>query len=167
MATNNVSSMCSLIDNLVTMPPDKKVQLLPQERQILVKGLDDIFETLCEYKSRCDELYKGNGNASSDEIILEIEPKKNEECEYVEDDDSEEEVLEKQPEKASSKVQRKGSQQGIEENDDGLDDESGFLFRLDDGLGFSFMFGVELGILFSFSFVDEPSLLLVVESAMV
>lgn len=86
MSSNNVSSMCSLIDNLVSMPPDKKVQLLPQERQILVKGLDDIFETLCEYKSRCDELYKGNGNASSDEIILEIEP---EECEYVEDDDSE------------------------------------------------------------------------------
>ena len=91
MATNNVSSMCSLIDNLVTMPPDKKVQLLPQERQILVKGLDDIFETLCEYKSRCDELYKGNGNASSDEIILEIKPEENEECEYVEDDDSEDE----------------------------------------------------------------------------
>ena len=76
MATNNVSSMCSLIDNLVTMPPGKKVQLLPQEREILVKGLDDIFETLCEYKSRCDELYKGNGNASSDEIILKIEPER-------------------------------------------------------------------------------------------
>ena len=83
MATNNVSSMCSLIDNLVSMPPNKKVLLLPHERQILVKGLDDIFETLSEYKSRCDELYKGNGNASSDEIILEKK------CEYVEDDDSE------------------------------------------------------------------------------
>ena len=91
MATNNVSSMCSLIDNLVTMPHDKKVQLLPQEREILVKGLDDIFETLCEYKSRCDELYEGVGNASSDEIILEIEPEENEDCEYVEDDDSEDE----------------------------------------------------------------------------
>ncbi len=91
MATNNASSMCTLIDNLVTMPPDKKVQLLPQEREILVKGLDEIFETLCEYKSRCDELYKGNGNAKSDEIILEIEPEEKEECEYVEDDDSEDE----------------------------------------------------------------------------
>ncbi len=91
MATNNVSSMCSLIDNLVTMPLDKKVQLLPQERVILVKGLDDIFETLCEYKSRCDELYEGVGNASSDEIILEIEPEENEDCDYVEDDDSEDE----------------------------------------------------------------------------
>ena len=93
MATNNVSSMCSLIDNLVTMPHDKKVQLLPQEREILVKGLDDIFETLCEYKSRCDELYEGVGNASSDEIILEIEPEENEDCEYVEDDDSEDEII--------------------------------------------------------------------------
>jgi hypothetical protein len=70
------------------MDPDKKVQLLPQERKILVKGLDDIFETLCEYKSRCDELYEGIGNASSDEIILEIEAEKNEGCEYVEDDDN-------------------------------------------------------------------------------
>ena len=86
MATNNVTSMCSLIDNLVSMDPDKKVQLLPQERKILVKGLDDIFETLCEYKSRCDELYEGIGNASSDEIILEIEAEKNEGCEYVEDE---------------------------------------------------------------------------------
>lgn len=91
MATNNVTSMCSLIDNLVSMPPDKKVHLLPQERKILVKGLDDIFETLCEYKSRCDELYEGVGNASSDEIILEIEPEENEDCEYVEGDDSEDE----------------------------------------------------------------------------
>lgn len=97
MATNNVRSMCSLIENLVSMPPDKKVQLLPQERKILVKGLDDIFETLCEYKNRCDELYEGIGNASSDEIILEIEPEEKEDSEYEEDceyekyDDSEDE----------------------------------------------------------------------------
>ena len=70
------------------MPPDKKIYLLPEERKILVKGLDDIFETLCEYKKRCDELYIGIGNANSDEIILEIEP---EDCEYVEDDNSEDE----------------------------------------------------------------------------
>lgn len=91
MATNNVTSMCFLIDNLVSMPPDKKVHLLPQERKILVKGLDDIFETMCEYKNRCDELYECIGNASSDEIILEIEPEENEDREYVEDDDSEDE----------------------------------------------------------------------------
>tara|TARA_B100000475_G_scaffold197509_1_gene176539 strand:+ start:90 stop:473 length:384 start_codon:yes stop_codon:yes gene_type:complete len=81
--------MCSLIDNLVSMPPDKKVQLLPQERKILVKGLDDIFETLCEYKNRCEELYIGNGNANSDEIILKIEPEEkedNEDNNYVEDE---------------------------------------------------------------------------------
>jgi hypothetical protein len=69
------------------MPLEKKVQLLPQERKILVKGLDDIFETLYEYKNRCDELYKGNGNASSDEIILDIEQEDNEDCEYDEDDE--------------------------------------------------------------------------------
>jgi len=92
MLRNNVTSMCSLIDNLVSMPPDKKVHLLPQERKILVEGLDNIFEILCEYRNRCDELYKGIGNASSDEIILEIEAEKNKDSQYVEDDDSEDAV---------------------------------------------------------------------------
>ncbi|MAR51338.1 MAG: hypothetical protein CML42_09460 [Rhodobacteraceae bacterium] len=67
MANNNVATMCSLIKHIVSSNPKECYILLPKEREILQKGLDDLFEVLNEYEKRCDELSKNCENEISDE----------------------------------------------------------------------------------------------------
>lgn len=67
MADNNVATMCSLIKHIVSSDPKECYILLPKEREILQKGLDDMFEVLSEYEKRCDELSKNCENEISDE----------------------------------------------------------------------------------------------------
>ena len=67
MANNNVATMCSLIKHIVSSDPKECYILLPKEREILQKGLDDMFEVLDEYQKRCDELYKGEEDEEEDD----------------------------------------------------------------------------------------------------